>query len=103
MVAWPLMCLDCVHWGEWNDRGNPTCAAFPFGIPVAVSYGSIDHRRPVIGDRGIQFEPDPESGYDEDRWKLFHQKLDERAARIAERAARENYDREIISLDDYRR
>ena len=87
-IPWPLMCHDCAHVGEENDRGNWTCRAFPFGIPSAIRNGSVDHRTPVIGDRGFQFEPDPEAGYDDERWQRFHQKLDERAARYAEHADR---------------
>jgi hypothetical protein len=33
------------------------CEAFPYGIPFAIRAGVVDHRKPVDGDRGIQFEP----------------------------------------------
>ena len=33
------------------------CEAFPYGIPFAIRMGVVDHRKPVDGDRGIQFEP----------------------------------------------
>jgi hypothetical protein len=39
---------------ELNQR--PICAAFPDGIPREVLSGKNDHREPIDGDNGIQFE-----------------------------------------------
>ena len=47
-------CNKCKH--RFLDPGN-TCAAFPDGIPWDVLIGKKDHRSPVDGDNGIQFEP----------------------------------------------
>lgn len=33
------------------------CDAFPWGIPRPIRNGDVDHRHPVEGDNGIQFEP----------------------------------------------
>lgn len=37
----------------------PTCDAFPTGIPEAVFGNELDHREPIEGDHGIQFEAKP--------------------------------------------
>ena len=34
-----------------------TCDAFPQRIPDAILESKVDHRQPVEGDHGIQFEP----------------------------------------------
>ena len=63
----PPQCLACVHWESPLDRedldlteGEPTqaCDAFPLpaGIPDGVWWNRVDHRKPVDGDHGIQFE-----------------------------------------------
>jgi len=47
------ICYGCRH-----VAGDAmTCAAFPAGIPLAVLYSELDHRKPVAGDGGITFEP----------------------------------------------
>jgi len=51
-------CLRCKHFDHSNDTAN-TCAAFPQGIPLRVINGDTSHRKPLRGDRGITFEPDP--------------------------------------------
>lgn len=40
---------------KWR-RGPWTCAAYPQGIPDRVLAGLLDHRLPIPGDGGIQFE-----------------------------------------------
>jgi hypothetical protein len=47
-------CNKCKH--RFLDPGD-TCTAFPDGIPDEVLFGDKDHRFPVEGDHGIQFEP----------------------------------------------
>lgn len=54
-IAMPL-CPGCKHFnrdGGWGFR----CAAFPDGIPEAITMSEADHRQPFEGDRGIRFEP----------------------------------------------
>ncbi len=54
-IAMPL-CAGCKHKyrdGGWRSR----CAAFPDGIPDAITLSEVDHRQPFEGDRGIRFEP----------------------------------------------
>lgn len=50
------MCVFCVffRWGS-SDTGL-TCEAYPDGIPTAILLGAADHRLPLWGDNGIQFE-----------------------------------------------
>jgi len=52
-VAIPL-CATCRH-----KRDDATCAAFPGGIPNAISEGDFDHRQPYPGDHGIRYAPLP--------------------------------------------
>ena len=60
-------CLFCKHLGLPGKNG-PSCAAFPDGIPSPVAFSQVDHRQPVDGDHGIQYEPaDPT----QDFWALF--------------------------------
>lgn len=50
-------CQACVHFTVRQSFSDPfTCNAFPAGIPDAVRHNQIDHRQPVEGDHGIQFE-----------------------------------------------
>jgi hypothetical protein len=53
-------CLSyCRHYHQKNLRldPNPTCDAFPNGIPDAIFNTEIIHDHPIEGDNGIQFEP----------------------------------------------
>jgi hypothetical protein len=45
-------CLFCRHWVPGS-----TCVAFPDGIPLAILNNDVDHRLPMVGDRGVQFAP----------------------------------------------
>ncbi len=46
------ICFFCKHLLVW-----PRCEAFLNGIPQEIRNGENDHRQPVEGDGGIQFEP----------------------------------------------
>lgn len=50
------MCVSCL----WLHPTENTCQAFPDGIPNPILLSEVDHRVPVEGDRGIQFEQDPD-------------------------------------------
>lgn len=39
------------------ERGT-FCAAFPEGIPGEILDDTLDHREPIAGDHGIQWESD---------------------------------------------
>ncbi|HEY3417144.1 MAG TPA: hypothetical protein VGM23_09700 [Armatimonadota bacterium] len=47
------LCLVCKH---FHYLPSYTCDAFPEGIPDEVFYREIEHRQPIPGDHGIQFE-----------------------------------------------
>lgn len=49
-------CASCKHF-RTGSRTNPTCDAFPDGIPEEILFGRNDHRKPFPGDHGIQYEP----------------------------------------------
>lgn len=50
------LCNDCKHRSkQWPNEIK--CDAFPDGIPDEVLFCDLDHRKPIDGDRGIQFEP----------------------------------------------
>lgn len=58
-------CLACRHFRGPQDapgvQGTPgirlVCAAFPRGIPDAITYDHHDHRERFPGDRGTRWEP----------------------------------------------
>jgi hypothetical protein len=54
------ICSVCTHY--LGGAGLP-CDAFPSGIPDAILSGKVDHRKPVLGDKGIQFEQNPDSDF----------------------------------------
>lgn len=47
------LCDSCKH---YNKNYPPTCKAFPRGIPLSILNGTTDHREPVRGDKGVQYE-----------------------------------------------
>lgn len=50
----PPICWACEHFsGDPDDR---TCKAFPEGIPAQIYWVMFDHRKPFVGDQGIQFK-----------------------------------------------
>lgn len=50
-------CMACVHLRPRLGMSEPlTCDAFPDRIPDAIYDNDLDHRRPIRGDHGIQFE-----------------------------------------------
>ena len=54
-----VLCARCKHLNP--GEGVPTCAAFPDGIPAGIILNKLDHRKPVLGDHGIQFEENVDS------------------------------------------
>ena len=56
------ICLYCTHYDRSVPRDGYFCAAFPDGIPDAIIESQVDHREPVDGDHGIQFNPNCERG-----------------------------------------
>ena len=46
-------CHSCKH----SQFGTLNCEAFPHGIPQNILVDAVDHKNPVPGDHGIQFEP----------------------------------------------
>ncbi len=59
------MCLVCTRFRE--AKGDLiSCDAFPEGIPPGILDSVVDHRVPVEGDRGLQFDLAP--GEEEQDW-----------------------------------
>jgi len=46
------ICNQCKH----VSKDGQSCKAFPNGIASGILTGEIDHRKPINGDNGIQFE-----------------------------------------------
>jgi hypothetical protein len=51
---------QCVYCARRTGATPDGCDAFPAGIPEAILSNEADHRRPIVGDHGIRFEPRPE-------------------------------------------
>jgi hypothetical protein len=53
--------VDCVacRWVLEPIDNVATCKAFPDGIPLNILKGKVGHIRPIDGDHGIQFAPEP--------------------------------------------
>jgi hypothetical protein len=43
----------CAHYRD--DADSFACDAYPQGVPEVIVLSSVDHRKPYVGDRGIQF------------------------------------------------
>ena len=48
-------CSSCVHFRGSFEKEEPSCAAFPLGIPKEIWEGDFDHNNPFEGDLGIMF------------------------------------------------
>jgi hypothetical protein len=64
------------------DEEAMYCSAFPDRIPQEVMFGVLDHRNPIPGDGGIQFEPDPD--LDAGVFEWVYENMDRIARRVAE-------------------
>ena len=53
ITPYSLVCTFCAH---LRDSELRTCDAFPNGIPREIWLEENDHRKPYLGDNGIQFE-----------------------------------------------
>lgn len=53
------VCMYCVHFNDdpKDPAAEPTCTAYPGGIPDSIWYDGVDHRVPHPGDNGITFSP----------------------------------------------
>lgn len=57
MIGPRSQCDACRHLRPKAAIGDPfTCDAFPAGIPDPIYDDEQDHRQPIEGDNGIQFE-----------------------------------------------
>ena len=54
-ISSPL-CHGCKH----AYPNSLKCAAFPRGIPLGILSNQWDHRHPIGGDHGIQYEATPD-------------------------------------------
>lgn len=56
----PLVAPICMMCRRFRLEGGygapPSCEAFPHGIPSIILEEGADHRQPIEGDNGIQFE-----------------------------------------------
>jgi hypothetical protein len=58
-VGLTSQCLTCRHFVSplmARDRREPTCAAYPGGIPQPLLTNQADHRLPYQGDGGVRWE-----------------------------------------------
>jgi hypothetical protein len=49
-------CAVCKHVERNGTEPGMRCSAFPDEIPERITRNKVDHRKPVKGDHGIQFE-----------------------------------------------
>jgi hypothetical protein len=55
-------CITCRHYDR--DSWQPTCTAFPEGIPDVVLVEGNPHTLPLPGDHGVGWEPKPDAPAD---------------------------------------
>jgi hypothetical protein len=58
------LCAFCTRFQP--DARQPTCEAFPNGIPAEILHGGFDHRQPFEGDQGILYAPKAGAPSDEE-------------------------------------
>lgn len=54
--------MYCRHFDRSEDDDDDPrlmCTAYPDGIPDPILENKADHRKPIDGDSGIQYENDP--------------------------------------------
>lgn len=49
------LCAACQRLRKANGQGQPTCEAYPGGIPNQIVRWGGEHRTPRPGDHGLQF------------------------------------------------
>ncbi len=49
--------INCVHFRGSFEKEEPSCAAFPLGIPKEIWERDFDHNNLFEGDLGIRFKP----------------------------------------------
>src|SRR5664279_2265095 len=64
----PSICDSCTH-----RRTAITCDAWPDLIPIEISTLGGDHRMPIPGDHGIQWEWDEDKVDERFWWEKFYQ------------------------------
>jgi len=57
--ARPAQCNTCSHF----HPKTTTCEAYPLGIPVVILTNQVDHRKPLPGDNGVQWERAKNAAY----------------------------------------
>lgn len=62
------LCWSCSRLRE----DQQTCVAFPRGIPDEIRLFGKDHRRPISGDHGFHYDPDPDKQDERDEWLYLY-------------------------------
>lgn len=78
-TRYPVQCAACKHMrAAPTPSGHPACDAFPGGIPNRIAYYGADHRQPVKGDHGIQFElaEGDQAAEAFENWRLVHEEVE---------------------------
>lgn len=59
MIGTVSQCSACRHFRSPFDhagKDEASCDAFTEAIPVEVYFNTLDHREPIEGDNGVQWE-----------------------------------------------